>query len=367
MFSRITPLGVVMGSLLGLYVFIFLSRITTTLTHRHNKYTILINLVNLIPAGIIAYLCFTFSSKYLIYTGYLVFFGLVIDLIYLVIRLIFKKKELIILKKIYMLGIIPLSLAFCFILYGHINMANVIETNYTFETNKISNSYKICLISDTHYGTIQEKALLDEKINYINTLNIDFLILCGDIVEEKTSKDDMKEIFSKLGSVKTKYGVYYNYGNHDRQPYDDRTFSDNELANAIKLSGIRILQDESIDIGDEIVLIGREDYSKKNRKGIKELLDGVDTKKYIIVSDHQPEDTKNNSENGVDLQVSGHTHARQIWPIGLFYTMMGAYNYGNYQINNMNLVVSSGFTGWGYPIRTEKHCEYVIININGNK
>ena len=38
-------------------------------------------------------------------------------------------------------------------------------------------------------------------------------------------------------------------------------------------------------------------------------------------------------------------------------------NYGKIQRGNFNAVVTSGIAGWGYPLRTEKHSEYVVLNI----
>ncbi len=366
MFTRITPLGVVMGSIIGLYVFIFLSRITTTLTHK-SKYSVYINLVHLIPASMIAYLCFTFSSKYLVVFGYLLFFSLLVDLLYLIFILITRRKKNKVISKIYYLGIIPIILTASMITYGYFNMNNVVETSYSFESNKLSNDYKMALISDTHFGTIQDKRLMEEKANYLSSLNLDLLVLDGDLVDDQTKKEDMESLFRIIGNIKTKYGIYYVYGNHDRQPYEDRrTFTNPDLENNIKLNNISILQDDHTIINNEIVLIGREDKSKK-RKSMDNLLDGVDKTKYLLVLDHQPVEIEENSNKGIDLELSGHTHARQIWPIGLAFTIMGTYNYGLYTVNNLNLIVTSGFAGWGYPIRTEKHCEYVIINLKGTK
>ena len=69
------------------------------------------------------------------------------------------------------------------------------------------------------------------------------------------------------------------------------------------------------------------------------------------------------SNQKVDLQVSGHTHAGQIWPTGQLMQFMGIsdLNYGEKTMKNSRLIVTSGIGGWGYPIRTGGHCEYVII------
>ena len=64
----------------------------------------------------------------------------------------------------------------------------------------------------------------------------DFLVLGGDIVEENTSYESMQEIFAMAGKVKTKYGVYYVYGNHDRQPYTtNKAYTEKQLDETIEM------------------------------------------------------------------------------------------------------------------------------------
>ncbi|MFR5087844.1 MAG: hypothetical protein ACLTDT_09920 [Clostridium sp.] len=74
-----------------------------------------------------------------------------------------------------------------------------------------------------------------------------------------------------------------------------------------------------------------------------------------------------NAQAGVDLELSGHTHAGQIWPIGHFTEMAGQLNYGLYQRGSCKVIVSSGEAGWGYSMRTQEHCEYVMINLQKQK
>ena len=47
----------------------------------------------------------------------------------------------------------------------------------------------------------------------------DLLVLGGDLVDEHTSREEMKELFEMLSQVTTQYGIYYIYGNHDRNAY----------------------------------------------------------------------------------------------------------------------------------------------------
>lgn len=84
--------------------------------------------------------------------------------------------------------------------------------------------------------------------------------------------------------------------------------------------------------------------------------------------DHQPVDLNVNDELKVDLQISGHTHGGQMFPVGLISDFLGfgEMNYGYQKLNYMQVIVSSGIAGWGYPLRTGSHSEYVIIDIKKN-
>lgn len=114
------------------------------------------------------------------------------------------------------------------------------------------------------------------------------------------------------------------------------------------------------------------DYTVETAKAIRE--DGY---KILVVSDlHygitlnqeqlQEEVTKMSGENAdCDMIVSGHTHGGQIWPAGLFAIALHLddQSYGEETLNQLHAIVTSGIAGWGFPLRTEKHSEYIVINL----
>lgn len=77
------------------------------------------------------------------------------------------------------------------------------------------------MITNTHYDTIQNPDVLREQIDEINALDPDLIVLDGDIVEEGTSKSSMQGAFQVLGGLRSTFGTYLVYGNHDRQEYAD--------------------------------------------------------------------------------------------------------------------------------------------------
>lgn len=297
------------------------------------------------------------------------------DAVSRIVRLFWKKRRkgraYMLCRKLYACGLVPFVVTAAMFLYGHANMGRVVRTEYSVVTDKKVSDYKVVLITDTHYATIQDTDLLKEKIEDINQEEPDIVILGGDIVDEGTSKEKMEEVFARLGGLKHKYGIYFVYGNHDRQPYTDQpAFTEKELEAAVEGNGITILEDAYVEIGDDLIIAGRADAAWGNvsgRAASKMILEGTDPDKFIIMADHQPVEAEDNDRQGVDLQVSGHTHAGQIWPVGHINALTGMMNYGEYRAGDCRVIVSSGFTGWGYPVRTEEHCEYVVINISGRE
>lgn len=299
----------------------------------------------------------------------------VLDLAACLLRLLLRRKKEArfyeVLRRIYRCGLVPVLILAVVLSYGFTNMRHIREKEYTISTVKQISNYRIALLTDLHYDTIQDKEVVREMVNHVQAQKPDLVILGGDIVEEGTSQESMEEIFRILGGMESTYGVYYVYGNHDRQPYTEaRTYTEEELDQAIESSGIRILKDRYVEIGDDLILAGRDDAAWGNtsgRKSVKEILQDIPEKereeKYIIMADHQPIEWEENGAEGVDLELSGHTHAGQIWPIGHITEMTGGLNYGMYLEGRGRVIVSSGVAGWGYSFRTQEHCEYVMINV----
>ncbi len=281
--------------------------------------------------------------------------------------------------KIYLF--IPLLLGLLIIIYGLYNMKDIVMTTYNIHNKKINDNYKAILISDLHYGVSLSNDELQKYCDDISKLNPDFVFLAGDIVDEKTTNEQMKSAFKILGSINTKYGIYYTYGNHDKSTYTNKkNYTVDELKTTITDNNITILDDDKKYINDDILLIGR---SYDNKKPINEIIGEGDNDLYIIVIDHIPLEYKSNRENGVNLELSGHTHNGQIFPLGLAQKVynkitngnnddslvnnihkMSDMVYGKYEKDDFVGIVTSGIAGWGIPIRTESKSEYVLINLS---
>jgi hypothetical protein len=105
--------------------------------------------------------------------------------------------------------------------------------------------------------------------------------------------------------------------------------------------------------------------SGKMRKPLELLVENIDNKLFTVMLDHQPYHLSQAVENGIDLQISGHTHHGQLFPLNLITKAMFEVSRGYKQIENSHFYVSTGFGTWGPPVRVGNRPEIVVIEVSG--
>ena len=150
-----------------------------------------------------------------------------------------------------------------------------------------------------------------------------FYLLGKDFVDESISKDDMEILFNQLGRLAKIAPAYFVYGNHENKI----KFTRNKRNQEITKNNITILNDQEVH-SKNIMLIGRKDYTNRNRKKTKDY--NLTSKTYNIVLDRQPQGTRENIKNNVNLQLNGHTLNGQMFPLSYSYHLQPNFvgNYG---------------------------------------
>lgn len=249
---------------------------------------------------------------------------------------------------------------------------NVWRTAYTVKTDKNIGNLRVVLFSDSHVGTTFDGEGWNEYIDRMNAENPDVVLIAGDFVDDDTSKEDMIQSCKAMGSLKTKYGVYYAFGNHDKGYYDEtyRGYNGADLIAELQKNNVTVLQDENILIDDRFYIIGRQDRSEDSRNSegraeMSTLMESIDLNKFVIVMDHQPHDYDAEAEAKADLVLSGHTHGGQLLPINYVgeWTGENAKTYGYEKRDNTNFIVTSGISDWAIKFKTGCKSEYVVIDV----
>ena len=98
----------------------------------------------------------------------------------------------------------------------------------------------------------------------MQSFNPDIILIAGDFVDDGTSRTEMTAAVRALGKVKTKYGVYFAFGNHDKGYHDPavRGFAGEDLAAELQKNNITILEDETQLLNNMFYITGRKDSSE---------------------------------------------------------------------------------------------------------
>lgn len=299
---------------------------------------------------------------------HLVLFWVIFDIAFYIAKKI-RKQDF----KRYYAGIVAVVCAVVYLSTGWFQAHHVWETDYTIETDKEIGDLRVVQFADSHIGATFNGKDLEDYTAEIQELNPDVVLITGDFVDDDTSKEDMIDACKALGTLKTKYGVYFSFGNHDKGYYGDeyRGYGTNDLITELEKNNVTVLQDENVLIDNRFYIIGRNDVSELIRNGsrleMSELTKGLDTSKYMIVMDHQPNDYENEKNANIDLVLSGHTHGGQFFPVNRMGEWLGANDktYGYEKRDNTNFIVTSGIADWAIKFKTGCISEYVVIDIKG--
>ncbi len=245
--------------------------------------------------------------------------------------------------------------------YKIANSPVVVPYNITIPKTAAISSLKIAMVSDIHMGELITKKDVDKMTEHLNSLNPDVVFIIGDLFDERLDRVLREDYCSSFNNLKTKYGTYFAFGNHEY-------FSDPErIADYLVTKGVVVLRDDTITLADSIYIIGRDDYSKgrwsDERLEVPALLKNCDPEKPVIMLAHQPIKLDEVYNHNVDIHLSGHTHNGQLWPFNYLIDIIYTIGYGHEKINNTHFVVSCGYGEWGPPVRTSSFPEIVLLNI----
>ncbi|MBR2264312.1 MAG: metallophosphoesterase [Firmicutes bacterium] len=265
-----------------------------------------------------------------------------------------------------LLSILSVVFCLCIFIYGFVNAGHVKEKRHTWTAEGVTQAHTFAFAADLHVESARSMENVKEFCRQVNDAAPEFVILGGDVTDELTSYDDMRETYRLLSEIEAP--VFFIYGNHDRQPdasyFDGRTYSDEQLEEAIREAGITILSDQFLKVADDLTLLGREDISMEGKRtDWSDLIDPFQGTGALVVADHQPYDEEQLVEERSAVQLSGHTHAGQLWPLQIVYRMMGLPAYGVFEKPGTLLYVSAGVGVWSMPLRTEANCEWELITL----
>ena len=248
------------------------------------------------------------------------------------------------------------------ILYSAYGIWNAFHPRTEYVTVKMANlpagwqGRKAVQLSDVHLGRIFGASFLEKLVEKANAEEPSVVFITGDLFDGRDGSLD--QLVEPLNRLHAPLGIYFVTGNHETYLGADRAYA--ALAN----TPVKILRDEMV-VTDGLQIIGIGYPERGNSKDLGAMISaipGFDPRRASVLLYHSPAQPDRVKAAGIGLQLAGHTHHGQIFPLQLATRMIyGRYYNGLHVDGSYSLYTSSGAGGWGPTMRTGNHPEITVI------
>jgi uncharacterized protein len=243
-------------------------------------------------------------------------------------------------------------------IYGIANAARTRVTRIAVQLPSLPESWRgrvAALVSDTHLGHVRNRGFAERIVAKLASLRPDVVCIAGDLYDgTAVDVDRVAQPFSKLS---VPFGAYFVAGNHEE--FTDHT----KYLNAVARAGVRVLNNEKLNV-DGLQIVGvhyRDSNDPAHYRSILERAD-IDRNRASILVVHTPHNLSIAEEQGISLQLSGHTHGGQFAPYTWIASRIyGRFAYGLQRLGKLLVYTSCGAGTWGPPLRVGTNPEIVLI------
>jgi predicted MPP superfamily phosphohydrolase len=211
------------------------------------------------------------------------------------------------------------------------------------------------LVSDAHLGHVRGHRFANRIVSMLKRLRPDIVFIAGDWYDGTAA--DLQKLAEPWTKLSTPLGAYFAAGNHEE--FSDHT----KYLDALQRSGVRVLNNEKVMI-DGVQVVGVHHADAADAQHLRPILQraALNRDQASILLTHAPDNLHVAEEEGVSLQLSGHTHGGQIFP----WTWAAArvyrqFAYGLRRLGNLTVYTSNGVGTWGPPLRVGTQSEIVLI------
>lgn len=259
---------------------------------------------------------------------------------------------------------IPVNILYCIFLtipiigvYSYYNAHRIVVKEKEIVIDNIKKEYNIVHLSDVHFGSVMHKELIKKIADKLDSLSdtCDLAIISGDLADGscKVEEDDFIEL------KKIKMPIIFTSGNHD---YYQKIGS---VHKACRNADIIVLENNRLEFDDLNIYGLSYSFDEIEMPSKEELEKHIEEDKVNILNYHIPNGWKEFSNLGFNIQLSGHTHGGQFYPVIYFGNLVyEGHNMGLFS-DEMNhyLHVTTGVGCMDFPMRWGTNSELVILKL----
>lgn len=247
-----------------------------------------------------------------------------------------------------------------------IKQANTVQTTVIkVPTSKLPQGcerLRIVQLTDLHLGPFVGLPLLAQILRKVRDVDPDIVVVTGDLADGRLT--GRKREIGMLRRIRPRYGMYAVPGNHDY--YDDI----DEAVFFMESGGMKVLRTEAVEAGG-IIIAGADDkdhlikqqWNLSRSETMVLSHEREQREKFLLLLRHRPIVEKG-TEGHFDLQLSGHTHGGQLFPLLSSRHRIPGYARGLKKLKCGGfLYVSNGAGFVGPPVRLLAPPEIAVIDL----
>jgi predicted MPP superfamily phosphohydrolase len=218
----------------------------------------------------------------------------------------------------------------------------------------------VALVTDLHAGAVRGADFTRQVVDLVDAAHPDLVVVAGDLVDGTAARYGAE--IAPLADLRAPLGVLATTGNHEM--YQDTANWVREFESV----GLRVLRNESVRLtrGDATLVVA----GVHDREGDGEwapdyaaALAGVEPGSFVLLAAHQPRQAEQVDGRGVDLQLSGHTHGGQMWPIDHLVRLQQPVVEGLAPVGDVPVLTSRGVGAWGPAVRVLAPPEVPVVTL----
>ena len=244
--------------------------------------------------------------------------------------------------------------------YNYYHAHKLVVNEKTLMFDNLTNEINIVQLSDVHFGSVRHKEIIKQialKLKELeNTCQI--AIISGDLADGSSvvEIDD----FNEFGQVDMP--IVFTPGNHDFYPGVD------SVINACKNAGMIVLDNDKFEFENLSIYGLTYSFDDIEVPTCDEIKENINPDKINIINYHVPYHWQEFSSLGFDIQLSGHTHGGQFYPVINVANIMFKYNKGLFRDGaGKYLHVTTGVGSMDVPMRWGTDSELVVLKLRKNK
>ena len=196
---------------------------------------------------------------------------------------------------------------------------------------------KVVQLSDVHLGYVLRTGFASRLVAMANAENPDLVVITGDLFDGGDGK--LAEFVAPLNALRAPLGVYFVTGNHETYLGVERAYA------ALSATRVRILADEMVTI-DGLQLIGISYPERGHSLDLAQALaklPGFTPALPSILFYHGPTHIAQAKAAGINLQLSGHAHQGQIFPLSV-----------HFEVSLRKVLLRDAYRGRLHPVHLER-------------